>query len=155
MAKTEIVFGTDFHEHKVLAEESDVATISIGGRLVVGLSLTTGHVGIWSDGEHDQEWQAIHQDSGHPYPTVDDSGTGGHNDTAEFLPKKTSDKLPAVRIAGNLVFVYIDDEGRVCVTVDTDDNVLPSRPVTGPYPGVRLEPRVLMTINNRAVFDNS
>lgn len=62
---TAVVFGTDNHEVTVHATEDDVATISIGGRLVVGVSLTTGDVGVWPDGD---EWVSVYRDPGHPYP---------------------------------------------------------------------------------------
>lgn len=40
--------------------------------------------------------------------------------TAEFLPQTTDDERPAVRIAGALVFVYVDSAGALRVTVDTE-----------------------------------
>lgn len=74
MKYTAVTFGTDHHETTVLADEDDVATISVGGRMVVGLSLGTGHVGVWLPGDADDEWVAVHHDSGHPYPQQDTPG---------------------------------------------------------------------------------
>jgi hypothetical protein len=42
------------------------------------------------------------------------------NRAAEFLPQTTEDERPAVRIAGILVFAYIDSAGALRVTVGTE-----------------------------------
>lgn len=42
------------------------------------------------------------------------------NRGATFLPRTTEDELPAVRIGGMLVVVYVREDGTLCVTVDTE-----------------------------------
>lgn len=45
---------------------------------------------------------------------------GGTSYPVEFLPATGPDEYPCVRVAGVLVFAYVDDEGTVNVTVDTE-----------------------------------
>lgn len=43
------------------------------------------------------------------------------NHAATFLPATNDDEYPAVRIGDALVFVYLNQEGRLVITVDTED----------------------------------
>jgi len=51
---------------------------------------------------------------------MQDSHTGPINAAAKFHPAHNEDELPAIEVAGVLVFVYMDTSGALRVTVDTE-----------------------------------
>jgi hypothetical protein len=72
------------------------------------------------------------------------------NRAAEFLPMTKEDELPAVRIGDALVFVYLEREGRLRITVDTEDMDPSSSEAFPEWPD-----RVPLTVNvnDGTVFD--
>jgi hypothetical protein len=43
------------------------------------------------------------------------------NMAAEFLPQRNEDEKPALRVGDALIFGYFDEDGTLCVTVDSED----------------------------------
>jgi hypothetical protein len=57
----------------------------------------------------------------------------------QFLPQRNEDERPAVQVGDVLIFTYVDADGTVRVTVDTED-------------AERLVP-VKININSGTIFD--
>lgn len=56
-----VEFWGDTHRHTVDTSRSDLLVIDVDGRPVVGLSLSTGAVGVWLDGD-EETWTEVHVD---------------------------------------------------------------------------------------------
>jgi len=69
------------------------------------------------------------------------------NRAAKFHPMTSEDTLPAVEISGVFVFVYVDDDGTLRVTVDTD--------TADGMPGWDSRVPMRINVNNATVFEGS